>query len=77
MRDYSVASVSFGSLIGLTRGEGLPQIWGLKLCQSLDKQALAAIWSCNTGSGYQAPVLVAETLVLQAIAEEEGEKVKI
>ena len=32
MRDYSVASVSFGSLIGLTRGENV-----LKLCQSVGR----------------------------------------
>ena len=70
MRDYSVASVSFGSLIGLTRGRGPSSDLGIKAVSKFWKQALAAIWSRNTRSGRQAPVLAAKTLVLRAIAEE-------
>jgi len=73
MRDYSVAGVRFGSLIGLTRGAwvGLPQIWGvLKLW--LGAQGGVGT-SCNLVlqylvSGGEAPVLAAKTLVLRAIA---------
>ena len=72
MRDYSVAGVRFGSLIGLTRGAwvGLPQIWGvLKLWVG----ARGVGTSCNLVlqylvSGGEAPVLAAKTLVLRAIA---------
>ena len=73
MRDYSVAGVRFGSLIGLTRGAwvGLPLIWGvLKLW--LGAQGGVGT-SCNLVlqylvSGGEAPVLAAKTLVLRAIA---------
>ena len=73
MRDYSVAGVRFGSLIGLTRGAwvGLPQIWGvLKLWVGARGRVGT---SCNLVSQYlvsggEAPVLAAKTLVLRAIA---------
>ena len=73
MRDYSVAGVRFGSLIGLTRGAwvGLPQIWGVLKLWMGARGGVGT--SCNLVlqylvSGGEAPVLAAKTLVLRAIA---------
>ena len=73
MRDYSVAGVRFGSLIGLTRGAwvGLPQIWGVLKLWLGARGGVGT--SCNLVlqylvSGGEAPVLAAKTLVLRAIA---------
>ena len=73
MRDYSVAGVRFGSLIGLTRGTwvGLPQIWGVLKLWMGARGGVGT--SCNLVlqylvSGGEAPVLAAKTLVLRAIA---------
>jgi len=73
MRDYSVAGVRFGSLIGLTRGAwvGLPQIWGVLKLWVGARGGVGT--SCNLVlqylvSGGEAPVLAAKTLVLRAIA---------
>jgi len=72
MRDYSVAGVRFGSLIGLTRGAwvGLPQIWGVLKLWLGARGGVGT--SCNLVlqylvSGGEAPVLAAKTLVLRAI----------